>query len=416
VSRSWLVIGGANGSGNFGDEAMWLATARLIRELDPSAEIITDGWPGFTPAVEGVTVLPFLFRELARGRRIPGRLGSVVSRPLRDRYAARRSAEILAGRTTSVARRWDDAIARSSGVVFSGAGAICDQYAVFGVHSWSLLAQLAERQGVPYLFLGQGIGPLDSATNRMSTARMLKGSVHTTCRSKSSRDLVVELGVPESRVSVGPDWACMLTPTAEDERRAAAFVGALRSPRFIALSFHRRSAVGRPPYSDLAKVVGEVVAASHDPELQLVFVPNMRGSSHNDDCRTAEHVIELCQASVRQRAHIYREPQCAGSVRAVIALSQGLISTRYHPAVFAMADRVPVASLAYDPYYELKHLGLAESHGIPNGRSVLGVRKATGESVVRVLRTTRPAGITSSDLDGAASTLSRFISLGVTRE
>lgn len=410
--RHWVLIGSANGSSNLGDESMWLASAQHVRAFDPDATIVTDAMPGFSPDVTDVEILPLLTPALGRGHALPGLLGKVVSRPFRTGVTQRRCAKLLADPSShALAQLWWETISTADGLVFTGAGGICDDYHVHGVHMWCLLADMAGKAGVPVLFVGHGIGPLTTASSRTTAARMLSNAEHVTVRAQSSRDLAIELGVDPDRVAVTGDWAVAMA--IEDKHRAQAADAAQAlfggsSVPFWVVSFHRRAMVEPRRMRLLASLLSGIVAHAEAAGRRVLFVPNMTAGRYSDDRQTADLIMKHCSPAVRAKLSIWGTPGNPMLVKAVLARAEMVFTSRYHPLVFALDEGVPAVGISFDEYYDKKLEGAAALYGLTGSTFRLRA-DLDAATVVRAGKTLSPEPTDMVDRDRIVEPLTRFV-------
>ncbi|WP_258236296.1 polysaccharide pyruvyl transferase family protein [Nocardioides campestrisoli] len=416
------MVGSANNSSNLGDECMWEAAAGIVRAQYPDLEIVTDGQhpSEWDVPVSNVTVHPFLYPALQRGERFfPGRGNQsiphkLVSRPFRIRTAQKILEKELAGESTSsLAREWEELIAHSKGLVFTGAGAITDDYAIHGVYSWRLLTEYAVRHNVPIAFLGQGVGPLAHPLLRANASAMLNLAEVVRVRERPSLAVVQSLGVGHAQVE--GDWALLLTPTDTDRQTA---VKALRATgidgRFLAISLHKRANFRSRQMEEYASLVSSLHARAETRGLKLLFVPNMTRGRYSDDRATARDILDrsgLGPSSMR----ILETPLSAASTKALLGLADSVITSRYHPLIFAMSEGVPTIGASLDEYYDQKLEGASSQFGVHGNVARVAELIDDLDSRVASLESIRPQPIsverTKSMLDGLLGFLDRALQL-----
>jgi polysaccharide pyruvyl transferase WcaK-like protein len=396
---------------------MWLSAALALREERGPIAIITDAAPGWVPPIPNVEVLPFLYPALQRGHTLGrGRdersLSTVeraVSWPLRERFAQQRVDKLLREGVPLI-DRWRDAISSSRGVIFSGAGAINDDYAVHGIYSWELVVRMARAMGKPVLFVGQGLGPINSRRSRVPAAEMLKSARHVSVRSRFSLDLALELGVPSDRVSISPDWALALdVPQATRERAAAVLRGYVGDEPFIAVSIHRRRTTSRAVMRSMSKRVGAIVRAAHDQGRRTLFIPNMTAGRYSDDRATADLLTRSWDRRLRSAMLIHREQGDPLLVKAMLGLADAIVTTRYHPLVFALAEGTTGIGLSYDEYYDSKLQGAASLYGVERFITRFDVSTRELSALLSDAMSVTPTSLASDKRGAIVEPLRRFI-------
>lgn len=398
----WVVLSSANGSTNLGDEAMWEASVSALRSVVGHVPVVTDGQAGFTPRMSGVRVLPYLHLELRRGSFLPSsQVERLVSYPWRNAFAVRRAREmVFASRALGpIATQWQDAIGSARGVVISGAGAMSDDFAPHGVVSWWVVTRWAAARGVPVILLGQGIGPLVDPMLRDLAAEIISYATVVNVREQESATIAAGLA-PEARTVVTPDWAILNEPSAEDRERAADYLGSTGAGRpFVALSAHRRHTTHRHQLKALSGLFRGIAERFVSEGGGVVFVPNMTGTRYSDDRATFDLLARSWPAHLRSAVHVVREALGPRVTRAVLGQADLLLTTRYHPLVFAMAEGTATVGISYDAYYDQKLSGASSMFGVR--QNVRHVEDADVSWVLHAATTmSRPRAVaTDSNLD-----------------
>lgn len=369
----FVMVGSANNSSNLGDECMWEAAASVLREQLPDHQIATDSQAPaeWIPPIGGVDAYPFLYPLLQRGH-VRGRnltnawplMHSAVSRPGAIKHAEKRLAQHLAHPSRdNLHQLWERLIAESKGLIFTGAGAITDDYAVHGVFSWRLMTEVAQRHGKPVAFIGQGIGPLNHPSVRVRTREMLASAELLTLREDRSQTVVRDLGIHHG--SVQGDWALLLNPSKSDEEAASTALRELVDDQsFIAVSLHRRGDTTDDTITQYARLTGELVDLARKTQQQLIFVPNMTQGRYSDDRETARQIIRKLPTEQSKIPLILDRKLSAGATKSLLSSASLLVTSRYHPLVFAMSAGVPVIGASLDEYYDQKLAGASKNFGV----------------------------------------------------
>lgn len=388
--ETWVVLGSANGSSNLGDESMWHSAIKELRNERGPVRIITDGMNSWDPGIDDVEVIPSFQQALRRGYRVPMRpLRKIVGYPWQRGRALRlASAQGFSQLGGALGAKWRSAIAESDGIIFSGAGAITDDYAVHGVASWSVLTEWASSMGKPVLFVGQGVGPLANPKAQRLVAKMLSTASVVSVRESRSADVVSELS-PSTPVHVTPDWAVLNCPSPEDRQLATELKNRLVGEGdFQVLSLHRRHTTTRQQIQELSNWARGMVDANAARNIRTLFVSNMTAGRYSDDRTTADMLTSFWPAGSRSDLVVLREVHSAGVVRALLGLSQGVIATRYHPVVFALAEGVAAYGISYDEYYDQKLQGALANFGIYDNVSRLGSTESNPNRILDALLAT----------------------------
>lgn len=366
MGSTWVVIGSSNGSSNYGDEMMWMNLVQELRRNAPGAKVVTDAFPHWSPPYEEIEVLPFPHVGLMAYRMRPSRIrmvnkfkaafGLAVNRGARQR-GYRRAAQIRAGAPLAEAELvWDEALSRSRGLVFSGAGGITDRFALHAIAGWGVLVALADRRRVPVVFVGQGVGPVVEQAARDAAGQMLQSADWIGTREKFSAREVIDLA-PGVEVRTQLDWAVVTRTPPEVDDRVRAWVKQQELAGCVAISVHDWTSATeeeRARVRSLVRGAGEFALAKG---LRVLCVPNCVGTFRADDRAFMQaeiaHLPEHLAARFQQTPDDFR----AYETRRALREARVLFTTRYHPLVFALSEGTPAVGLAYDDYYIQKHRG-----------------------------------------------------------
>lgn len=337
-----LVIGdiGAESSYHAGDEAMAVAAVDELRLRDPGLEVVAvSGAPAATTARYGWSAVP--------------RCGfaALVGDAQRD---ARLAAVLAAGDGRSDALGWSDpawtvieAVGRCDAVLVTGGGNLNSTWPEH-VYERAALAGLARQFGRPLVVTGQSIGPHlarrhGELTNDVVTSAALVGA-----RERRTYATALALGVPAERLRLTTDDAKFLVTPEGDP-----------APEHLAATFAAGSGlVHRDVY---VRRLGALVAHAHRSTGLPVRLVAHDGSLHGKDGDTALH------EAVREAAGgtgVEVVPFAPGQEPAAARAAQLVLSTRYHPVVWALSAGVPALAVATDAYTRTKIAGTLELDGL----------------------------------------------------
>jgi len=295
---------------------------------------------------------------------------SVTLRGLSRLGRSKRVARLVANRLelgprTPLEMQWHHAIASSDALIISGAGAMTDQYDVQGIHSWRLLAGWASSLGKPTLAVGQGVGPVKRHTNRVALKSLLDELDYVGVRDSLSAAYVRDLGSSPRLLEVTPDWASAMSPTAASLEVADELIGqwGVREG-FVAVSLHLHEPLAFRRRWLLQRLAKALVQTANRHNLPMVFVPNMTGARHSDDRTLAQSVISRLPSALRSRCHVHVGRSDATVVASILSRSRGIVSTRYHPLVFALGVGRPAIGIYFDEYYRRKLEGASAHFGV----------------------------------------------------
>lgn len=415
------VLSSANGSTNLGDAAMWESAVEVVRKVCPESGIITDGHTGWTPPFRDIQVLPFAADELRRGLHLLGpelagrmpRLDSLLSRhTTRGAVGSHvNSLEETIGRESATLQRWREVVATSNALIISGAGAMCDEYFRHGLASWRLLTSWARQSGTPVALVGQGIGPLTLDISRLHARKLLENAELVTVRDATSALIAHEL-VPEKEAIVTNDWAILRRPSSIDRSVARHVAGSLTSERpFNAVSVHEVALASPSIRERTIQQISSFVRQSERVGLAVVFVSNMTNSAWagSDDRETARAFLGLASDEVVRNCYVIDQRLTSTQTRALLGLARGLLTTRYHPMVFALAEGTPAIGLATNPYYFQKLHGVAHLHRLDEPVVRLDAQVAAEPPHVERLLKHRVESIPDESIAAISSPLAKFL-------
>jgi polysaccharide pyruvyl transferase WcaK-like protein len=360
-----MLIADAGGLGeddrwHVGDEAMLAATIAWLRAASPGTELVAaSSSPDWTRKVHGVGAVPCLdFGDDA------------------DHREARAScAAVLAG-DADRGLPFAAALAGADAVLFCGAGNLCSAFPN-RLYERVAVAGLARVLGKPYAFSAQTIGPLWDDTDRKAVVRALAGAAFVGARDGPSAVLAARLGVAATRMA---DDALALTDPAPGAPTAGS------AP--IGVTLHRSPMAER--CYDVRVVARLLDRLAESAGAGIVFIPHFRGPRGRwDDTAAADELAS--RLGVPMTVVPWSSP--ADTVRGTAAC-RFVLSTRYHPLVFALGSGVPAAGLYQDDYHSAKMGGAME---LSERRSRL-YPADLGERDVDALA----AGLTAMTCDGSA--------------
>ena len=200
----------------------------------------------------------------------------------------------------------------------------------------------AKRMGCKVMMYGCGIGPIRSPGNRRRAGRVIDKNVDViTLRDQASRQELESLGVTRPRIVLAADPAVALPPAPPEEAEAVLEQAGLR-PRE---GQHYLGVTVRPwpgLENKLSAFAQAIDFAYEKHGLLPVFLP----IESPQDITAARQV-----AALLQKAPAAILPPCSSSELA-IALSARMdvaLSMRLHTLIFAAARGVPLVGVVYDP-------------------------------------------------------------------
>ena len=358
-----IVVSGAYGYGNIGDEAILRGMLLALRGAVPDADfVVLSGNPELTRSQHGVQVAPrVLFLPSLRQMVAFG-----LSR---------------AGHAQT--REWLHQVRRADAYVVGGGGLLYDRVNtakarllerlyLFGwpISHLATEIRLAQALGKPVVLYAVGVGPVTTRLGRL-LLRKIAGRVDVfTVRDELSRATLVRCGAPTRRVEVTADPAILLSPAPSDEV-SPVLAGAGVSDRdrphigFALRSWYpyamrdKGAAIRRQERweGEMAEAADRLIERL---DAELVFMPMQDYPEPFDDAACADRIASRMKH--RERTHQVSpgiDPQVAMGVLGAMDL---VVAMRLHALILASATLTPVVGIVYDP----KVRGFLESIGQPD--------------------------------------------------
>lgn len=305
-----------------GDEAMFEQLVRELRSRGVSDVVALSANPADTAARYDVGSIP--------------RVGfSGTHEQMTERMRT-----VLSGRlpTSDPARAVIEAVETSGGVVIAGGGNMASLWPMH-IFERATLAALAKRAGVPLVVSGQTIGPQLTESDAALVKELLTSARLVGVREEASLQLVRRLGVDSAVLTV--DDASYL-PAAQST-----------SPYcLVTLAGHVAGYDKGRVVQRIAELLDEVARTT---ALDIVFSPHF-GSLVAGDVR-GDSVMHAAVAE-RMSAASREIPATDAATSGALARGASLVvSSRYHPVIFAVPGGVPAIGIAVDDYTTVKLTG-----------------------------------------------------------
>lgn len=231
------------------------------------------------------------------------------------------------------------------GYVFAGGTPIQDSLGGWPLDAIVPMVQAAARWQKPVAFVGVGVETIAQHEYRAKFRDVIAPNVvHWTVRSANDRDRLLDLVVPESRITVAADMAWLL-PRSDLAYGRKTLGDRVETGRpLIAVNLNAEASVlERAPglYATLAAALDRIIDA-HNARVVFLFNEIREGPSY--DMATAEQVRRLMNRADAAFAlpNDYFSPAEMMSIIGACALA---ISTRYHFCMFAALQGVPFVAL-----------------------------------------------------------------------
>ncbi len=366
-----VLVAGAYGWRHVGDDAILEANIRAMRHAAPAVDIVAFTYaPAETAGRHDVRTAPGPETVLTR---LPcvgnaARASAIIlpvlffTRFLLLWWNARRlrrgkrtrflSAEAQALLQTI---RWADLL------LSVGGGYLTSQWRYTELYAKSCAYVLAAALGTKVLLSGQSIGPLTTPFDRRFVGWALNHADVIVLRDADrSARLLHRIGVRRPTIVESVDDA-LATPAADRGAVEACLARAGIAPTrpWIVATLHQWPGLG-DAHRRLPALLDEVVDTTG---AQVVLLP-MKFTPPDDDVVTLHGIRQ--QMRRRDAARVLEGPLSDALAVGIIARSRLAIASRYHLAVFALANGVPCLSIFAGRYYQNKlrsiHAQFAQEH------------------------------------------------------
>jgi polysaccharide pyruvyl transferase WcaK-like protein len=253
------------------------------------------------------------------------------------------------------------ALAASNGLIISGGGNICSTWPGFLYERVGLM-RIAQMLGKRIVILGQTIGPYLQPDEMELLKDTLPYAEMIGIREQSTVELLTSLGIPEEKIKFQLDDAFYLGPQViEAIPTITELLNTQRS--WIAITIH--------PFCDpnqnngvleaLARQLDKVVETTGMP---LVFIPHVATTQNSglfSDSMVGQALARFLKPTTPMTVldvYLDREVYWVTSQAAMI------ISSRYHPLIFALATGIPCLGIYTDEYSRVKVRGALAHAGL----------------------------------------------------
>jgi polysaccharide pyruvyl transferase WcaK-like protein len=245
-------------------------------------------------------------------------------------------------------------------LVISGGGNLSSTWPDYILERLAMV-RLARQQDIPVLILGQTLGPQLSEIDRRLLVEILAAATWVGLREASSVALALTLGVPLAHIDYQLDDAINLPPRPVPWLATAWPAAESRGP-LIALTLHPlfAGAVREHWLDGLAAELDQVIA---ELGARLLFIPHLADWQGEEDLGDKAVGLALSGRLRRPEALHVLDVQDAGTTAWLTQQADLLVSSRYHPLVFALAAQRPCLGLPTDAYTLIKLQGALRHAG-----------------------------------------------------
>ncbi|MFJ4268364.1 polysaccharide pyruvyl transferase family protein [Paenarthrobacter nicotinovorans] len=262
---------------------------------------------------------------------------------------------LLAGRPGSEAahytvRTFEESFAQCQALVLAGGGNLTSQYG--GLLFERLAAiHVAHSMGLRILVTGQTVGPVLTDVDRAEVAEALRLCTVAGSREHHTHDLLASLGIGSEAVLDDASFFPSTQATTGPEGLP---------PKYIAATFAPGS--GAMNRDDYYRHMARLVDIAHEQlQLPVILLPHVSTIGEGDGDQESHTAI----ARLAKTSEVKVLEQKSAEETAVLTRSAELVITsRYHPVIFALSNSVPVLPVAVDYYGEVRIGGALENWGL----------------------------------------------------
>ncbi len=230
---------------------------------------------------------------------------------------------------------------RQCDLLLSGGGSLLqDATSGRSILYYLFILRLAQLLGKQTFIYSQGIGPITAPRNRRLTASVLRRADGIVVRDVRSRDLLLEIGVPEKLVHVTAD-PVIRVKKAELElgREILAQEGCPRDAGRLTIGWAVKARKPDKPF--LREVERCILWLREEYGADSVLIPFF----HDEDvcvCQAVAARLEGCAGCLRQK-------YLSEETLSIIGCMDVLVGVRLHSLIYAAVMGVPMIGVSYDP-------------------------------------------------------------------
>ena len=201
---------------------------------------------------------------------------------------------------------------------------------------WTLAS--AKRHGCPVIMYGCGIGPIKSDGNRARAAKVINKYVDAiTLRDPNSQKELESMGITKPKISLAADTTVILPPAAPD-----VLDGILESCGVP----HQGQYVGFAlrPWPDFDRKLEEIAAAADYVYEKYSMTPVFFPMEPRLDLEASKRVM----ARMKAPHHLISGHFTAGQTIGILSRMKVVVSMRLHGLIFSASQGVPLVGIVYD--------------------------------------------------------------------
>ena len=226
-------------------------------------------------------------------------------------------------------------------ILISGGGSLLqDVTSKRSIFYYLFIMWVAHIFGKKVVIYSQGIGPINSSMNRKITGMTLKKADGIVVRDDSSKELLVEIGIPSDRVIVTADPVLRIKPASlETGKRILELEGFVKNPDKITVGFAIRERKLDSNFMDQLCISISRLMEEH--QVQIVLIP----FHYSEDMG----VIDEIERRLGKNISVVRHKYLTDEMLSIIGNMDFLVGVRLHALIHAAIMQVPMIGISYDP-------------------------------------------------------------------
>ena len=381
--EKYVVLWGATGFRNMGDEAMLAANIETLKSLlSNEYELIVLSYrPEVTSQLHKVTskhdfdwLMAYKMRNNYKNR-FSIRMINVLSLLLMSLKLVWNAKRSRKGKSLKflnpVEKEFLLTLSNCEALLLVGGGNLNDIWVLGGLVARSFTSFLAKVLGKPVFLGAQTVGPLNKRWTQLLTKKFLEKMDVITLREGFSKKVIDEIGVKHDIAKVVPDDAFNITPINKKDAldillTEGVDINKIREAGQKIIALTTRAWWERDDKNISLKVALEDIIKflTGQDKNYIIFVPTSFYQGPGvDDAKTSKEIITKVGISGNANLKILSGKYNWSQLKGILGLTDVSIGTSYHSVVFAVSMSVPSLGLFADEYYRLKIGGFFDLMG-----------------------------------------------------
>ena len=285
--------------------------------------------------------------------------------------AARRPRSLWSSAEAAALGPAAEALSSTDALLIAGGGNLISLWGALLLYERLVMVELAAAGGLPVVVSGQTFGPVFSSRDAREVTTTLSRCTAIGVRDRRSADLAADLVAARVPIWLGLDAVATTGRVAAsaDTGRSARSPGRPEAPGpsgpiVIAATLPFEGELGTP--LDPRCLAAELDTAAERTNATVVLVPQVgRPGTRDGDVAAHDRIVAASTSGRLSSLPVDRVP----AALALPADTSIVVTTRFHPAVFAYAAGRPALALALDDYGQCRMDGAAQAWGLA-GRTV----------------------------------------------